>query len=237
MFRAVTIGHQRCPRLYGRKLITRRHAQLRTLISEFAVMTVVVLLSAFTVLARAVPSSASTLIDFDNGTDDSAVGSFYSGLGVTFSNTQWTDNFGVPGSSGPLGISAIIGALGEFQPDVSTPLVGVFSSPVSDVSIIALGVGEHGARIDAYDSAVGGSLVDFDEVFGIGLGTDIFFTLSTPGPMIRRIELYQPSQFLNIGDGLAWDDLVFIIPEPSTVILAAIGLVGFAAFGWRRRKR
>ena len=27
------------------------------------------------------------------------------------------------------------------------------------------------------------------------------------------------------------------IPEPSTVILAAIGLVGLAAYGWRRRKR
>jgi PEP-CTERM motif/Thrombospondin type 3 repeat len=27
------------------------------------------------------------------------------------------------------------------------------------------------------------------------------------------------------------------IPEPSTVTLAAIGLVGFGAFGWRRRKR
>ncbi len=30
---------------------------------------------------------------------------------------------------------------------------------------------------------------------------------------------------------------VAFIPEPSTVILAAIGLVGLAAFGWRRRKR
>ena len=28
-----------------------------------------------------------------------------------------------------------------------------------------------------------------------------------------------------------------VIPEPSTVILAAMGLVGLAAFGWRWRKR
>ncbi len=32
-------------------------------------------------------------------------------------------------------------------------------------------------------------------------------------------------------------DLSLGIPEPSTVILAAIGLVGLAAFGWRRRNR
>ena len=35
------------------------------------------------------------------------------------------------------------------------------------------------------------------------------------------------------------DDFAFelMTPEPSTVILAAMGLVGFAAIGWRRRKR
>ena len=33
------------------------------------------------------------------------------------------------------------------------------------------------------------------------------------------------------------DAIKAIIPEPSTVILAAMGLIGLAAFGWRRRKR
>ena len=37
--------------------------------------------------------------------------------------------------------------------------------------------------------------------------------------------------------GFADVDGLAIIPEPSTIILAAIGLVGLAAYGWRRRKR
>ena len=36
---------------------------------------------------------------------------------------------------------------------------------------------------------------------------------------------------------IVYDPVALGIPEPSTVILAAIGLVGLAAFGWRRRKR
>ncbi len=40
-----------------------------------------------------------------------------------------------------------------------------------------------------------------------------------------------------IAQGHIADAALAAIPEPSTVILAAIGLVGLAAFGWRRRKR
>jgi hypothetical protein len=174
-------------------------------------------------------------INFDNGVEQAPVGAFYSGLGVTFSNTKWRDNFGRAGSSGPLGIAAINGAGGEFQPDINTPLVAVFSPGIRTVSIDAIDVGEHGARIDAYDAPVGGNLIDFDQAFGPGVGVGFFFTLTADTPTIRRIELYQPRQNLGIGDGLLWDDLSFeLVPEPTTCLMAVLGAVGIA--GFRRRR-
>ncbi len=60
-----------------------------------------------------------------------------------------------------------------------------------------------------------------------------FFTTNT----IRIDNRSATESIFLVGAGIHSGAVARIIPEPSTVILAAIGLVGLAAFGWRRRKR
>ena len=49
---------------------------------------------------------------------------------------------------------------------------------------------------------------------------------------------YWRSLKTDAASGGGWHtELGVFVPEPSTVTLAALGLVGLAAFGWRRRKR
>src|SRR5438132_10188182 len=109
-------------------------------------------------LGGATPATATTIINFDDGVAGAPIGAFYAGLGVTFENGSWTTNFGLPGSSGPLGLSS---TTRSFQPTPGDPIVGVFSSPVSMVGIRGIDTGENGIRIDVYDAAVGGNLIAF----------------------------------------------------------------------------
>lgn len=194
-------------------------------------MSVIVALLAATI----VPSRA-VLIDFDDGTDGSEIGAFYAGLGVTFTNGEW-DNFVSPdeGLVGAGGLK-LVGIGPDFSPKVGSPVIGVFSTAMSAVSIRGLNVGANGARIDAYDAAVGGSVVDFDEAFGVDLGTDHHPLLSVAAASIWRIELYQPLTVQT--EGLLFDNLEFTpaaagaVPEPGT-----LALLGFAGLAMLRRRR
>jgi len=181
-------------------------------------------------------------INFDDGTSGSPVGSFYSGLGATFSNASWASNFGLAGSSGPLGIIATDNggtSSNAFQWTGGTPVVALFSSAATSAGVRGVDVGENGLRIDAFDATVGGNLVDTMTVFGTGAGVGQFFDLSVTAGSILRVEMYQ---VLNLGgDGIVLDDFSFngsaATPIPATLPLFATGLGALGLLGWRRKRK
>lgn len=181
-------------------------------------------------------------IDFDDGTDLDPVGSFYSGLGVEFSNATWATNFGISGSSGPLGIrSENSSQENTFKWLSDTPVVATFSQAVSEFSILGLDVGQNGLRVDAYDSLVGGNLIDFDEKFGTGVGGGQVFTLEAEGTdaaPIRRVEIYQLNNTLDdriVLDNFTFEFATVDIPEPGTVF-GLLGLGTAMAVGYKRKR-
>ena len=187
-------------------------------------------------------ADASIILNFNDGSNGAYVGNFYSASGVTFSaNTQWSI-FISPGeaASGVSGLKIADIAGTNYRPRSNTPLVATFSTPISDFSIRGVNVGGNGARIEAYDAAVGGNLIGFDENFGIGLGDTNHPLLSVtaePSTSIRRVHMFQPLDALN--EGVLFDNMSFtpiVVPEPMMPILIAISLA--SAFGiWRGRSR
>lgn len=167
--------------------------------------------SAIAVLGLALASAspaAATLIDFNDGTPGAAVAGAYSSIGIEFSNAEWTST-SLEGSSPPVALYSQNEPFGSVIPDTAR-VVGVFEVPVDTVSITALDVGERGARIEAYDSEVGGALLGWDELSGSGSGVGNYATLIVAAPGIRRIELFQPNDIPESGDGVQFDDLAFL---------------------------
>lgn len=189
--------------------------------SSLSVINLLRVIPALILIAGAARATTVT-INFDDGsdavpgygTDGVPIGSFYSRLGVTFSNAQWDDYIaqgeGDVGAGG-IKIVAITGPTNDpsYQPRASDPVVAVFDQEVENVSIVALGVGDNGARLDAYDSVTGGNLVGWVAVSssGPGTGNNRILEVGQHASRIKRIELYQPKDISS--DGVLFDNLTF----------------------------
>ena len=210
----------------------------RTRRSNFTIMgtnmkTSVILKLAIGLAAlAAMPAQAATAINFDDGSNGVLVGSQYAGQGVTFSNAEFTNNFGLSGTSGTLGIRAP----GTFQFGSTNAILGLFSSLVSSVSIRGIDVGTAGIRIDAFDSA--NNLLAFNEFFGGGVGVGTFADISVTATGIARFAVYQPA--VGGGDGVLFDNLSFdgvgAVPEPATWLFMLVGMAGIG-FTMRRKDK
>lgn len=181
---------------------------------------------------------AATIINFDSLTNGQLVGNAFSGQGVIFDRaTVFGGPFDNNGFSPPNAISSNTPQLVVFGQ--SDAIVARFDTPIDAASIVALSVGFNGARIEAFDQLVGGTLLASDEAFGVQEnGFNEFFVLSVSAPGIRRLELFQPSS--GFSDGLVFDTLTFNstpVPEPSALLLLGTGLVGLVSYGRRKRKR
>jgi hypothetical protein len=191
-----------------------------------------VVLCAAALVAGAASTASATLIDFDDGTAGLAVGGFYPG--VTFSNTRWADNLGLPGGSGALGIIPITYDGWDYHWLEPHAVVATFSAATSSVSIVGLDVGWNGLTLKAYDAAVGGNLIGSSTVYGLTeLGIGEFYTVGLSTPGIMRVEIFQPLD--TYSDGIALDNFSYgaVVPVPSSLLLLVPGLAGVRAI--RRR--
>jgi hypothetical protein len=194
-------------------------------------------LGAMTALAVvANGASAQTTINFNDGSNGGAIGAFYAGVGVTFSNARW-DGFVSP-SEGLVGASGLklVSITSTFSNKSNEPIVADFSTALSSFSIYGLNVGDNGGRIEAYDA--GGVLVGAAEFFGIGLGVNNhpLFSVSRAQGDIRQLRFFQPATLST--EGMLWDNMSFTaanttVPEPGTYALVAGGLIALAVV--RRR--
>lgn len=207
----------------------------------------IVFVAVFTAIVVGTGQANEGLIDFEDGATQGgvAIGSYYQSLGVTFSNGIWitadytgnTDNEFWDGNAG-LGVENGVYSPNDWAfPGSTSPIVVSFNSPMYTVSIEAFDVGNNGAGIEAYDA--NGNLLTTDYAQGSDIGSFNNVTLTVTGGDIWSIQLDRPYYVSGYPDGLGWDNLSFnssAVPETSSLLLAAFGLVAFAVACVRRMR-
>ena len=173
--------------------------------------------------------AGAVTLDFTDGPHYTQVGDFYhADYGLTFENARFF-------SSG--GKGTIISWTDGVHPMESSPIVALFDAPLLNATVYAGDVGKNGVKVVAYDSLVGGNIVDMQETI---LQTDADVELNLAGGGIRRLEFFQFD--LDPADGILWDNFAFefddVAEDPQSVPAPAIAVVlGVGAVLAYARKR
>lgn len=180
-------------------------------------------------------AEAGTLIDFEAFNDMDNLHGINLG-GVTLLSPigvveVFDDRYGVSFHSATKAIACPDGCAS------ANPLTGVFDDPMALVSLRAGDAGTYSEydswKLLAFDAPIGGNLLG--QVSSGSWDGSPYRQLKIVADSIWRFEANWTG---TTGCGIGYDDLEFeIIPEPSTIVLAAIGFAGSLACVWWRRRR